>query len=66
MELLGEEDNTDTKFLTFEKVNEFRYLSAAFSTNNDLAREIGVRLIKAKRADFALKVLKVKSVFRKN
>jgi len=35
MELQGEEDNTDTGSLAFEKVNEFRYLGAVLSKNND-------------------------------
>jgi len=52
MELLGE-------------VNEFRYLGTVLSKNNDWAREIGVRIIKAERAAFALnKFLKLK-VFSK-
>ncbi|KAE9523651.1 hypothetical protein AGLY_016203 [Aphis glycines] len=54
MELLGEEDNTDTGSLAFEKVNELSYLGAVLSKNNGWAREIRVRIIKAERAAFAL------------
>ncbi|KAL4148527.1 hypothetical protein QTP88_002756 [Uroleucon formosanum] len=67
MKLLGEEeDNTDTGSLAFEKVNEFRYLGAVLSKNNDWAKEIYVRIIKAERAAFALnKFLKSKVFPRK-
>ncbi|KAF0762399.1 Reverse transcriptase domain-containing protein [Aphis craccivora] len=46
MELLGEEDNTDTRSLAFEK-------------------EIGVRIIKAERATFALNKFLKSKVFSK-
>jgi len=66
MELLGEEkDNTDTGSLVFEKVSEFRYLGAVLSKNNDWAREIGVRIIKAERAAFALNKFLKSKVFSK-
>jgi len=55
MELLGEkEDNTDMGSLVFEKFSEFRYLGAVLSKNNDWAREIGIRIVKAEIAAFTL------------
>jgi len=54
MELLENGDNPDTGFLTFEKVEEFRYLGAMLSAKNDWSKEIGVRITKAERAAFAL------------
>lgn len=65
MELQGEEDNTDTGSLAFEKVNEFRYLGAVLSKNNDWAKEIGVRIIKAERAAFAVNKFLKSKVFSK-
>ncbi|KAE9525796.1 hypothetical protein AGLY_014022 [Aphis glycines] len=66
MELLGEEeDNTDTGSLVFEKVSEFRYLGAVLSKNNDWARGIGVRIVKAERAAFALNKFLKSKVFSK-
>jgi len=66
MELIDEGGNTNTGALDFKKVNEFRYLGAVLSTKNDWAKEIGLRIIKAKRASFALsKQLKSKVFFKK-
>jgi hypothetical protein len=65
MELLSEEDNTDTGSLAFKKVNEFRYLGTVLSKNNDWDREIGVKIIKAERVAFALNKFLKSKVFSK-
>jgi len=65
MELIGEEDNTDTRSLAFEKVNEFRYLGTVLSKNNDWASEIDVRIIQAEGAALALNKFLKSKVFSK-
>lgn len=66
MELLGEEDINDTGSLSFEKFNEFCYLGAILSKNNDWNREISVRITKAEKVAFALnKFLKLKVLSKK-
>lgn len=66
MELLGNEGNTDIISLAFKKVNEFWYLGIILSKNNDWVREIGVRIINAERATFALnKFIKTKVLSKK-
>jgi len=66
MELLEDGDNPNTGSLTFEKVDEFRYLGAMMSAKNDWSKEIGVRIAKAERAAFALnKFLKSKLFSKK-
>ncbi|KAL4090626.1 hypothetical protein QTP88_025425 [Uroleucon formosanum] len=54
MELLEDGDNPNAGSLTFEKVDEFRYLGVMLSAKNDWSREIGVRIAKTERAAFAL------------
>ncbi|KAL4149146.1 hypothetical protein QTP88_003152 [Uroleucon formosanum] len=54
MKLLEDGDNPNAGSLTFEKVDEFRYLGAMLSAKNDLSKEIGVKIAKAESAAFAL------------
>lgn len=55
MELLQNyEDPRDTKQLLYEKVKNFKYLSATLSMKNVWAKEIGIRISKAEKVFFAL------------
>lgn len=51
------EDDGDDEDVDFEKFNEFQtfqYLRAMLSVRNDWPRENGIRITKAKRAEFVL------------
>jgi len=61
MELLVNGDNPNKGSLTFEKVDECRYLGAMLSAKNNWSKKIGVWIAKAEKAAFALnKFLKSK------
>lgn len=66
MELLKNRNNTDTRFLTFKKINEFRYLRHVLNTKNDWISEIGEIIIKAERASFSLKKFLSSNIFSNN
>lgn len=57
MELLDNEDNPEAELLTFEKVDDIRYLEAVLSTKNDWLREIAVRIAKTESVSLALNKL---------
>lgn len=46
--------DSDSNESIYEKVNEFKYLGVCINTKNDWSQEIGVRIIKAGKASFAL------------
>uniref|UniRef100_A0A2S2QB70 Uncharacterized transposon-derived protein F52C9.6 n=1 Tax=Sipha flava TaxID=143950 RepID=A0A2S2QB70_9HEMI len=67
MELLeSDEDPRVTEDLMYEKVEDFKYLSAILSTKNDWAKGIGIRISKAEKTFFALtKLFRSKCLSRK-
>ena len=54
MELLEDGDNPNAGSLTFERVDEFRYLEAMLSAKNGWSKGIEARIAKAERASYAL------------
>ena len=69
MELLdtdADSTNPDPDDWIYEKVNEFKYLGVCINTKNDWSQEIGLRIIKAGKASFALsKFFKSKMLSKK-
>lgn len=66
--LLENEENTDEddEGVVFEKFNEFQYLGAVLSVENDWSSEIGMRIIKAEGAALAQKVFEIKIIFKEH
>ncbi|VVC29769.1 Hypothetical protein CINCED_3A006720 [Cinara cedri] len=56
MELIESgEDSNEMDDLTYEKVNDFKYLGATLSTKIDWYKEISIRINKAQKVFYALK-----------
>lgn len=65
IELLDKRGNNNTESLAFEKVNEYRYQGTVLSTKNNWAWEIGLKIVKAERASFAISKFLKSKVFSK-